>query len=109
MNGVHGTGSSINAVICPERGTSPYRCSHVTHRRPSGQVRRPAGAPVPADFEFVTQPVPRPDDGQVLVDPYMRQLMDMGGWELGAGLEGRVIGRVVASRARSLPEGTVVF
>lgn len=57
-----------------------------------------------------------PGDGQVLVenvylsvDPYMRELMDCGGWERGFGLEGRALGRVVESRATALPVGTVVF
>ncbi|MET0132989.1 MAG: NADP-dependent oxidoreductase [Kibdelosporangium sp.] len=80
------------------------------------QVRRPQGEPSRADFTFVTEPLPRPADGQVLVeniylsvDPYMRELMDWGGWELGAGLEGRSIGRVIESRNPQLPAGTTVF
>jgi NADPH-dependent curcumin reductase CurA len=80
------------------------------------QVRRPTGEPVPDDFTLVTVPMPTPGEGQVLVeaiylsvDPYMRELMDWGGWEHGAGLEGRTIGRVIESRAPSLPAGTPVF
>nr|WP_042197969.1 NADP-dependent oxidoreductase [Kibdelosporangium sp. MJ126-NF4]CEL23035.1 Putative oxidoreductase YncB [Kibdelosporangium sp. MJ126-NF4]CTQ90174.1 Putative oxidoreductase YncB [Kibdelosporangium sp. MJ126-NF4] len=82
------------------------------------QVRRPRGEPRRDDFTFVTRPLPRPADGQVLVenlylsvDPYMRELMDLdpGEWELGAGLEGRTIGRVVESREPGLPVGAVVF
>lgn len=80
------------------------------------QARRPEGAPRPDDFTFVTAPFPALADGQVLaenlylsVDPYMRQFMDLGGWELGFGLEGRTLGRVVESRDPALPTGTIVF
>jgi NADPH-dependent curcumin reductase CurA len=81
------------------------------------QVRRPQGEPSQDDFTFVTEPLPRPEDGQVLVrnvylsvDPYMRELMDyQGEWELGAGLEGRSIGQVVESRVDALPVGAFVF
>ncbi|WP_409461666.1 NADP-dependent oxidoreductase [Amycolatopsis sp. GA6-003] len=80
------------------------------------QVRRPEGAPSAADFEFVTQPLPDLAAGQVLVenrylsvDPYMREFMEWGGWELGAGLEGRSIGEVVESKEPALPVGTTVF
>jgi hypothetical protein len=80
------------------------------------QARRPSGAATAADFEFVTAPLPRPASGQALVrnlymsvDPYMREFMEWGGWELGAGLEGRTLGRVIESREPALPEGSVVF
>ncbi|WP_163507498.1 NADP-dependent oxidoreductase [Fodinicola acaciae] len=80
------------------------------------QVRRPSGPPVADDFAFQVKPLPSPADGEALVenlylsvDPYMRELMDWGGWELGAGLEGRSLGRVVASREPSLPDGAIVF
>ncbi|TDP96439.1 NADP-dependent oxidoreductase [Labedaea rhizosphaerae] len=80
------------------------------------QVRRPHRAPSPDDFTFVTGPVPDPADGQVVVrnlylsvDPYMRELMDEGGWERGFGLEGRALGRVIASAAPALPVGATVF
>jgi NADPH-dependent curcumin reductase CurA len=80
------------------------------------QIRSPQGEPARDDFTFVTAPMPAPVDGQVLVenlylsvDPYMRELMEWGGWERGAGLEGRSLGRVVESREPALPEGTVVF
>lgn len=79
------------------------------------QARRPQGAPTAADFEFVTSPLPRPDSGQALVrnlylsvDPYMREFMEWGGWELGAGLEGRSLGRVIESSEPALPEGAIV-
>jgi NADPH-dependent curcumin reductase CurA len=80
------------------------------------QVRRPQGEPHREDFAFITEPLTGPGDGQVLVeniylsvDPYMRELMDFGGWEKGAGLEGRALGRVIESRAAALPVGSIVF
>ncbi|MER6665315.1 NADP-dependent oxidoreductase [Amycolatopsis japonica] len=80
------------------------------------QVRRPQGEPRREDFAFITEPLAGPGDGQVLVeniylsvDPYMRELMDFGGWEKGAGLEGRTLGRVIESRVTALPVGTIVF
>jgi NADPH-dependent curcumin reductase CurA len=39
----------------------------------------------------------------------MRELMEWGGWERGAGLEGRTLGRVIESREASLLEGAVVL
>jgi NADPH-dependent curcumin reductase CurA len=80
------------------------------------QVRRPEGEPRKDDFTYVTVALPDLLTGQVLVenlylsvDPYMRQFMDLGGWELGGGLEGRSIGRVVESRDPQLPAGTTLF
>jgi NADPH-dependent curcumin reductase CurA len=80
------------------------------------QVRRPQGAPTPDDFAFVTEPMPSPELGELLVenlylsvDPYMRELMDFGGWERGLGLEGRSLGRVLESRSDAFPVGSVVF
>src|SRR5271154_2073496 len=80
------------------------------------QVGRPEGAPDSSHFEFLTAPLPRPADGQVLVrnlymsvDPYMREFMECGGWELGAGLEGRTLAQVIESREPSLPEGMIVL
>ncbi|MEY6569520.1 NADP-dependent oxidoreductase, partial [Streptomyces sp. PGLac3x] len=79
------------------------------------QIRRPRGAPVPEDFAFVTEPVPELLPGTALVentwlsvDPYMRENMD-GEWELHAPLEGRTLGRVVASAEPALPEGALVL
>ncbi|MEV6600325.1 NADP-dependent oxidoreductase [Actinoplanes sp. NPDC051346] len=80
------------------------------------QVRRPHGTPRPADFSLTSLPMPRPVAGQALVeniylsvDPYMRELMDAGGWDMGAGLEGRTIGRVIKSYEPTLPVGALVF
>ncbi len=78
-------------------------------------VSRPDGWPAPDDFAFVDIALPSTGRGQVLVenlylsvDPYMREQMD-GGWPLNAPLEGRSIGRVLASRDARLAEGDLVF
>ncbi|GAA4895302.1 hypothetical protein LX16_1541 [Stackebrandtia albiflava] len=81
---------------------------------------RPDGEPTLADFSLVESAMPEPADGQILVrntwmsvDPYMRRRMDEGddympAFVLGAALDGAAVGEVVASRAGSVPEGTVV-
>jgi NADPH-dependent curcumin reductase CurA len=80
------------------------------------QTRRPEGPATPDDFAFTTGTLPELNPGGILVqnlamsvDPYMREKMHWGGWQTGLGLEGRALGRVVASREPSVPEGTVVF
>jgi NADPH-dependent curcumin reductase CurA len=80
------------------------------------QVARPVGLPTPADFAFVEHPVPAPGPGTALVenvylsvDPYMREAMEEGVWELNTPLEGRSIGRVVHSRTPALRTGDLVF
>ncbi|MEV7419035.1 NADP-dependent oxidoreductase [Streptomyces sp. NPDC089919] len=82
------------------------------------QIARPAGLPAPADFRFVEGPVPSPAPGTAVVenlllsvDPYHRGLMDggEGGFALDAPLEGRSVGRVIASRDPGLAEGDLVF
>ncbi|MEW2132150.1 NADP-dependent oxidoreductase [Streptomyces sp. NPDC005435] len=79
------------------------------------QTARPDGFPTAAHFRFVQSPVPEPAPGTALlenlwwsVDPYHREMMD-GDFALDAPLEGRTLGRVVASRTPELPEGEVVF
>ncbi|MEU4585849.1 NADP-dependent oxidoreductase [Kitasatospora aureofaciens] len=79
-------------------------------------VSRPSGAPSAENFAFVDEPVPALVAGEALVenlyqsvDPYMREEMEEGGWELHAPLEGRTLGRVVESRADTLPVGALVF
>ncbi|MFS8201943.1 NADP-dependent oxidoreductase [Streptomyces sp. CWNU-52B] len=79
------------------------------------QTSRPTGFPTPEHFRFAESPVPEPAPGTALVenlywsvDPYHREMMD-GDFELDAPLEGRALGRVVASRAPALPEGEIVF
>lgn len=76
---------------------------------------RPSGFPTPDLFSMVETALPAPGPGEALVenvhlsvDPYHREEMD-GGWELDAPLEGRAIGRVVASRDPALAEGDLVF
>ncbi|MFF3329914.1 zinc-binding dehydrogenase [Streptomyces sp. NPDC002888] len=79
------------------------------------QTARPTGFPTSDHFRFVESPVPRPAPGTALVenlywsvDPYHREMMD-GDFVLNAPLEGRALGRIVASREPSLPEGEIVF
>ncbi|MFG3256159.1 NADP-dependent oxidoreductase [Streptomyces sp. NPDC048172] len=79
------------------------------------QTARPAGFPTTDHFAFVEGPVPEPAPGTVLVenvlwsvDPYHREMMD-GDFALNAPLEGRTIGRVLASRAPGTAEGDLVF
>jgi NADPH-dependent curcumin reductase CurA len=79
-------------------------------------VRRPVGLPVEADFEIVSVELGDPSPDEVLVqnvyfsvDPYHREEMaELGGWELHAPLEGRTIGRVIASGVDAVPIGELV-
>lgn len=82
------------------------------------QTARPHGFPTPDHFAFVESALPEPAPGTALVenllwsvDPYHRELMDdvPGGFALHTPLEGRAIGRIVASREPGLPEGELVF
>src|SRR5215470_11030777 len=71
--------------------------------------RRPTGAPTPADFTIADTPLPDPAEGEVLVrgvylslDPYMRgRISGARSYakpvEVGAVIEGRVVGQVVRS------------
>ncbi|RAI59255.1 NADP-dependent oxidoreductase [Roseicella frigidaeris] len=82
--------------------------------------RRPQGAPVPEDFEIVERAAPEPAEGEVLVraaylslDPYMRGRMSEAKSyakpvALGAVMEGRTAGTVVASKAPGFAPGDVV-
>ncbi|MCC3777950.1 NADP-dependent oxidoreductase [Streptomyces sp. UNOB3_S3] len=79
------------------------------------QVAQPEGMPAADDFAFVTGTLPDPAAGQALVenlylsvDPYMRECMN-GVWELNAPLEGRSVGRVLASEDPRLAVGDLVF
>ncbi|MER5275696.1 NADP-dependent oxidoreductase [Streptomyces sp. NPDC002809] len=76
---------------------------------------RPTGFPTAGLFSLVEAPLPAPGPGEALVenlylsvDPYHRGEMDAG-WELNVPLEGRAIGRVVASHDPGLAEGDLVF
>ena len=83
--------------------------------------RRPTGAPMPADFEITDAPLPDPPDGEVLVrgiylslDPYMRgrisgQRSYARPVDVGAVMEGRVVGEVVRSRDPAFREGDYVL
>ncbi|MFC8966435.1 NADP-dependent oxidoreductase [Streptomyces sp. NPDC057094] len=82
------------------------------------QTARPHGFPTAGHFAFVASPFPAPAAGSALVenlywsvDPYHRERMDdvPGGFALGVPLEGRSIGRVIASRTPLLTEGEIVF
>ena len=77
-------------------------------------VRRPHGLLVPRDFDIVEVPLPGPESGEVLVenlwasvDPYHRELFDT--VALGTALEGRALGRVLASRDPGIVVGDMVI
>jgi len=79
--------------------------------------RRPEGMPAPGDFEIVDAPLPEPGTGEVLLrgiylslDPYMRgrisgQRSYAKPVEMGAVIEGRVVGEVVRSNHPAFREG----
>lgn len=109
----------MSATLCPAGRFLPSvwvmttNTAHAVH-----QIARPTGFPTAADFARTTFPVPEPGPGTALVenlllsvDPYHRGMMDGGadGFELNAPLEGRAIGRVIASRDPGLAEGDLVF
>lgn len=86
----------------------------MTETRQIHLVRRPAGAPVAADFAVVAAAIGEPADGQVLVqnlllsvDPYMRPRLTRD-QPLDAPMLGGGIGRVVQSRHAGLDEGDLV-
>lgn len=82
----------------------------------------PRGLPVASDFHLVTGPVPRPEEGQVLLrtlflslDPYMRNLMDRVGpgyappVPLGSTMPGGTVSRIVESRHPAYRAGDLVL
>jgi NADPH-dependent curcumin reductase CurA len=83
--------------------------------------QRPTGAPTPADFTIAEAPLPDPAEGEVLVrgiylslDPYMRgrisgQRSYARPVEVGAVIEGRVVGEVARSRAPAFRPGDYVL
>jgi NADPH-dependent curcumin reductase len=83
--------------------------------------RRPAGVPTRGDFEIADGPVPDPGDGEVVVrgiylslDPYMRgRISGARSYakpvDIGAVIEGRVVGQVVRSRDPGFREGDFVY
>lgn len=83
-------------------------------------AKRPDGTPTSNDFSFETRETPEPAPGEALVrtlylsvDPYMRGRMRAGEsyaepWDIGAPLEGGVVGEVVASNGSDVEIGDVV-
>jgi len=83
--------------------------------------RRPAGTPTSEDFELAEGPVPDPAEGEALVrgiylslDPYMRGRISAARSyakpvDVGAVIEGRVVGQVVRARDPSFREGDYVL
>src|ERR1700746_3553425 len=83
--------------------------------------RRPTGAPIPDDFAIAEAPMPDPGDGEALVrgiylslDPYMRgRISGVRSYakpvDIGAVMEGRVVGQVVRSRDPGFREGDHVY
>jgi NADPH-dependent curcumin reductase len=82
--------------------------------------RRPSGAPTAGDFEIADAPLPDPAEGEVLVrgiylslDPYIRGRISGArsyakGVDIGAVIEGRVVGDVVRSRDPTFRDGDYV-
>ncbi|MEC3993239.1 NADP-dependent oxidoreductase [Actinacidiphila sp. DG2A-62] len=104
------TGPASTATGRAPTATGPAPVAVTYH-----QVARPVGMPVADDFARVEHAVPVPTAGTVLVeniylsvDPYMREAMEEGVWELNAPLEGRAVGRVVAGSAPGLAVGDLV-
>jgi NADPH-dependent curcumin reductase CurA len=83
--------------------------------------RRPTGAPTTEDFEIADGPMPDPGEGEVLVrgiylslDPYMRGRMSAARSyarpvDVGAVMEGRVVGQVVRSHDPGFREGDYIL
>jgi NADPH-dependent curcumin reductase len=83
--------------------------------------RRPTGAPTTADFEIVDAPLPDPGEGEVLVrgiylslDPYMRGRISAARSyarpvDIGAVMEGRVVGQVAHSSDPAFHDGDYAF
>lgn len=82
---------------------------------------RPTGRPGPENFAFITEPVPSPGDGQVLIrtrylslDPYMRgRMSDAPSYappvKVGGLMVGGTVGEVVESKDPSLKPGDTVL
>ena len=101
----------------------------MSHPKPDSNTNRritlaahPRGLPVASDFKLVTEPAPRPGEGQVLLqtlflslDPYMRNLMDSIGpgyaqpVPLGGAMPGGAVSRVVESRHAAYRVGELVL
>ncbi len=82
---------------------------------------RPVGEPKPTDFEIADSPVPKPQDGEILVrtvwlslDPYMRGRMNdarsyAASVELGQPMVGGTVGQVVESHDAAFHPGDFVL
>src|SRR5215510_12926526 len=82
---------------------------------------RPVGEPRPTDFEIADSPMPKPQDGEILVrtiwlslDPYMRGRMNdvksyAASVELGQPMVGGTVGEVVESRDAAFQPGDFVL
>jgi NADPH-dependent curcumin reductase CurA len=82
---------------------------------------RPEGAPSAANFELIEQPVPEPEEGEVLMrtlylslDPYMRGRMSAGPSyaapaELGQPMVGGTVSEIVKSRNPGFAVGDIVL
>ncbi|MFD5077186.1 NADP-dependent oxidoreductase [Streptomyces sp. NPDC058371] len=110
-----GTGTGTGTDTGTRTSTDPATNTRTRTALTVHQIARPTGFPAPDHFRFVESPVPEPAPGTVLVenlywsvDPYHREMMD-GDFELNAPLEGRALGRVIASRDPALEEGEIVF
>jgi NADPH-dependent curcumin reductase len=83
--------------------------------------RRPTGTPSTEDFEIAEAPMPDPGEGEVLIrgiylslDPYMRGRMSAARSyakpvDIGAVMEGRVVGQVARSRDPNFSDGDYVL
>ena len=83
--------------------------------------RRPSGAPTTRDFDIADGPIPDPGEGEVLVrgiylslDPYMRgRISGARSYakpvDIGAVIEGRVVGQIARSRDAGFREGDFVY
>ena len=78
-------------------------------------VRVPNGTPEPDDFELVSEPVPEPGEGEMLLrtrwltlDPYMRSGFMAKAENLGATVIGGTVSEVVSSRCDGWSEGDLV-
>lgn len=117
------SGATIGATVCPgPEFLRSFAVMTITAQLVH-QVARPSGFPSASDFAFAREVLDAPADGEVLVenllmsvDPYMRELMEVAGpaggpgsWNMHSPLEGRTIGRVLASADPSLAVGSLVL
>ncbi|GLP66303.1 NADP-dependent oxidoreductase [Streptomyces sp. TUS-ST3] len=103
---------------CPADAFPPYGPVMNDTALTVHQTARPHGFATAEHFTFVESTLSDLAVGTALVknlywsvDPYHREMMDdvPGGFALDASLEGRAIGRVIASRTPRLTEGEIVF